>query len=312
LLPRVTASWRVAVAAALVFGGLVGAPAVLAAPFCPGNGPASVDPMFNALVQRVGPSVVGTAQTCANKLGALDMYTQETSNGVLSHGPDGSNSFQIWSAGGSDSRKWVLLVDGTLILPDGTRLGGQPTAPAAPAQPAVAPAGPAQPVPDQPSAKPASDQPPATTNADGAAAAPAADQATAAPAADQAAASQVAMPTATTGVALGRYGCFAQGVASLPQATRGSSITKEVYPDGTWRDTSYGAMTANNPKYAGLWNFDGATLTLTWGSDEQDEQDTFTPELAADGTPRLVQFGAAALPGFQSASNLTCYLITAF
>jgi hypothetical protein len=99
----------------------------------------------------------------------------------------------------------------------------------------------------------------------------------------------------------GRYACYAQlGGSSSRQVSR-SSITavKEIYPDGTWRDTTYGGMTANNPAYGGTWAFDGSTLTLAWNDGAQD---LYMPQTRTDGQPQLVEFD-------QEQNNLTCYLV---
>ena len=98
----------------------------------------------------------------------------------------------------------------------------------------------------------------------------------------------------------GRYGCFAQsGGSTSRQVNRtGMGITKEIYSDGTWRDTSFGSLTANDPAYAGHWSFDGAVLALAW---QGAGQDSFTAQIGSDGQPQLVQFGEVA--------NMTCYLI---
>jgi hypothetical protein len=109
-------------------------------------------------------------------------------------------------------------------------------------------------------------------------------------------------PTVAAGVTPGKYGCFAQnGGGTATQVNRtGAGMTKEIYADGTWRDTSYGSMTANNPKYAGPWSWDGTVLTLTWGSGSID---TFHIQ-RQDGKPALIQFGSPPL--------LSCYLIAPF
>jgi hypothetical protein len=235
-----------------------------AAPFCPGNGPATLDPAFAALVDRIGTDVVGSAAACIYKAGNTGIFSQETTLGTLVHNLDGTISFVTSYQSPVPNEKWVLRPDGTFLTPDGQQVTFDPGR--------------------------SLSQPPSSQQSDAPAPAPAALL----PADDPAVAADRVTP--------GRYACYAQlGGSSSGQVNRSAiTATKEIYPDGTWRDTTYGSTTANNPAYAGGWEFDGTTLTLMWNDGAED---LYTPETRTDGSPQLVEFD-------QEQNNLTCYLVS--
>lgn len=264
------------------------APGAAAAPFCPGNGPASLDPAFSTLVTRVGKATVGTATACTYMIDT-GFFQQQTSFGSLTHNTDGTLSFESSFESPTPYKKWLLRPDGTFITPDGQQIGG----PAAQGGTTLAPSNPAAPLAPVVAAPPAPVAPPP---------APVADRTGPSPSAPQTAIDASAQATVADAIMPGRYGCFAQwGGSTSRQVNRtGFGITKEIYSDGTWRDTTFGSLTANDPTYAGPWSFDGAVLALTW---QGSGQDSFTAQIGGDGQPQLVQFGEQ--------TNMTCYLIEA-
>jgi hypothetical protein len=272
---------RLIVVGTLALTGLLQASPAAADPFCPGNQPATVDPAFATLVQRVGATTVGSVTTCVNKAGNTGIFTQETSQGTLTHSIDGTVAFETSYQSSTPYQTWTLRPDGTFVTPNGQQLATQPNA-----------GGNSGPAPNALVTSPSSQSPADPTPADPIDPNRTLTPPTVLPADDPAVSADAITP--------GRYACYAQDGGSTSQQVLRSAVIarKEINSDGTWRDTTYGSLTANKPDYAGTWSFDGTTLTLTWGNGSQD---AFTPQLRTSGQPQLVEF--------DSDHNLTCYFV---
>jgi hypothetical protein len=266
---------------AIILAGLpaIQAPIAAADPLCPNNQSATLDPVFAVLVQRVGDAVVGSLTTCVSRAGNTGLFNQQTSRGTLYHDLDGTVTFETSYLSPTPYQTWTLRPDGTFITPDGQQqLASSAPQPTAPSQTSTE-----------------DESTPAPTALDGFDPHRILTAPTSLPADDPAVSADAITP--------GRYACYAQlGGSSSGQVSRSGSAaaTKQIDADGSWRDTTNGSLSARDPRNFGTWSFDGATLTLTWGSGTQD---LFAPQIRTNGQPQLVEFDS------DPESNLTCYLV---